>query len=373
MAQLDYVFSNWGGPGWQIINGKFPASLSVNGQTFKFIVILPQFSSGASPSNVDQVITYLISHYQVDSNRIYLTGNSSGGGYCWDYPGASVQYGNRVAAVVPTCAAASYSYQKALNIAAANLPVWATHNAVDNTVSPNITRSFVNGINSVPSPPTPLAKMTIFQDVGHNCADSTFNTTYGLHIYNWMLQYSRASSTLSVSGLDLKASNKDDNKVELDWSTYSETNNRGFEVQRSDDGINFDPIGFIKSQAVSGSGARYTFTDPFPFNGKNYYRLLEVDFNNQAQLSTIEMIQLQKNIPVKVYPNPVNEVLTIYTGERLKNAKLKIINTAGQVVKDFTISGSASNTVSVRNLPAGVYSGQIKEETGVSKFSFVKY
>ncbi len=231
MAQLDYVFSNWGGPGWQIINGKFPASLSVNGQTFKFIVILPQFSSGASPSNVDQVITYLISHYQVDSNRIYLTGNSSGGGYCWDYPGASVQYGNRVAAVVPTCAAASYSYQKALNIAAANLPVWATHNAVDNTVSPNITRSFVNGINSVPSPPTPLAKMTIFQDVGHNCADSTFNTTYGLHIYNWMLQYSRASSTLSVSGLDLKASNKDDNKVELDWSTYSETNNRGFEVQ----------------------------------------------------------------------------------------------------------------------------------------------
>ncbi len=85
------------------------------------------------------------------------------------------------------------------------------------------------------------------------------------------------------------------------------------------------------------------------------------------------MIQLQKNIPVRVYPNPVSEVLTIYTGERLKNAKLKIINTAGQVVKDFTISGSASNTVSVRNLPAGVYSGQIKEETGVSKFSFVKY
>ncbi len=90
-----------------------------------------------------------------------------------------------------------------------------------------------------------------------------------------MLQYSRASSTLSVSGLNLKASNKDDNKVELDWSTYSETNNRGFEVQRSDDGINFDPIGFIKSQAVSGSGARYTFTDPFPFKGKNYYRLLQ--------------------------------------------------------------------------------------------------
>nr|MDQ6890575.1 T9SS type A sorting domain-containing protein [Bacteroidota bacterium] len=119
---------------------------------------------------------------------------------------------------------------------------------------------------------------------------------------------------------------------------------------------------------VSGSGARYTFTDLFPFKGKNYYRLLQTDFNNQTQLSKTEMIQLQKNIPVRVYPNPVSDVLIIYTGVRFKNAKLKIINAAGQVVKDFTISGSASNTVSVRNLPAGVYSGQIKEETGVSKF-----
>ncbi len=193
-AQLDYVFSNWGGPGWQIINGRFPSSITVNGQLFRFIVILPQFNSWASPKGVDDVISYIIAHYKADASRIYMTGNSAGGAYCWDYPGSSVQYGQRLAAVVPTCAAASYNTTKANNIAAANLPVWATHNAVDNTVCPCTTISFVNGINAAPTPPNPLAKKTIFQDVGHNCADSTFNMTYGIGAYAWMLQYKRGGT-----------------------------------------------------------------------------------------------------------------------------------------------------------------------------------
>ncbi|MEP7253091.1 MAG: PKD domain-containing protein [Ginsengibacter sp.] len=193
-SQLDYVFSNWGGPGWQITNGKFPSSITVNGTLFRFIVILPQFSSTASPTGINTLIDYVLAHYKADASRIYLTGNSSGGGYCWDYPGASVQNGLRIAAVVPTCAAASYNTTKANNIAAANLPVWATHNAVDPTVSPNTTRNFVNGINAAPVPPTPRAKMTIFQDQGHNCADSTFNMTYGIGAYAWMLQYRRGSA-----------------------------------------------------------------------------------------------------------------------------------------------------------------------------------
>ncbi|MEP6583533.1 MAG: hypothetical protein ABJA90_04680, partial [Ginsengibacter sp.] len=194
LAQLDYVFSNWGGPGWQIKNGKFPSSLTVNGTLFRFIVILPQFSSGASPKGVDDLISYVIAHYKADASRIYLTGNSAGGAYCWDYPGSSVAYGQRVAAVVPTCAASSYNTTKANNIAAANLPVWATHNKVDQIVCPCTTISFVNGINAAPTPPTPRAKMTIFQDVGHNCADSTFNLTYGIGAYAWMLQYKRGST-----------------------------------------------------------------------------------------------------------------------------------------------------------------------------------
>ena len=54
----------------------------VNGQTFRYIVILPEFKTAASVVDIDHMITYLIAHYKVDPNRVYLTGNNSGGGYC---------------------------------------------------------------------------------------------------------------------------------------------------------------------------------------------------------------------------------------------------------------------------------------------------
>ncbi|MDQ6762094.1 MAG: hypothetical protein M3015_05645, partial [Bacteroidota bacterium] len=247
LAQLDYVFSNWGGPGWQIVNGKFPSSLTVNGQQFRFIVILPQFSSGASPQGVNTLISYVISHYKADSTRIYLTGNSSGGGYCWDYPGANVQYGKRVAAIVPTCAASSYNTTKANNIAAANLPVWATHNAVDNIVCPCTTISFVNGINAALPPPNPLAKKTIFQDVGHNCADSTFNMTYGIGAYAWMLQYSR--STTPPANLPPVANAGNDVAITLPTNS----------VQLNGNG-SYDPDGTIASYSWAKTAGPAQFT-----------------------------------------------------------------------------------------------------------------
>ena len=264
LSQLDNVFSNWGGPGWQIINGKFPSSFTVNGQVFRFIVILPQFTKGASVTDIDNVITYLIAHYRVDPDRVYLTGNSSGGGYCWNYPGAGVQYGRRLAAVIPTCAAATYTDVKAQNIAAANLPVWATHNAIDPTVSPSTTKKFVSGINSSRNPPTPRARITIFQDNSHNCADSTFNpksgvhTSSGLNIYQWLLTNTRANTALSVTGLDFYATKKSGNKIVLEWNTFAEVNNRGFEIQRSGDGIRFDSIGYQASTAAPGNGSPKT-------------------------------------------------------------------------------------------------------------------
>ncbi len=218
LAQLDYVFSNWGGPGWQIKNGKFPSSFTVNGQLFRYLVILPQFSSTPSPANIDQLITYLLAHYQADPNRIYITGNSKGGGYCWDYPGASVQYSQRIAATIPTCAASSYTLTKAQNIAATNLPVWATHNDKDPIVSVYNTINFVNGINNLSSPPTPRALMSIFKEASHNCADSTFNSVYGvrtpkgLNIYEWLLTNSRSSGcnapgTLSMASITSAGAN----------------------------------------------------------------------------------------------------------------------------------------------------------------------
>jgi predicted peptidase len=98
-SQLPLVLHN--GPPKMISQGTFPSSFTVNSQTFSFIVISPQFISWPQPGDIQDVINYLIQHYRIDQNRIYLTGLSMGGGTTWEYAGNQSAYANRLAAIVP--------------------------------------------------------------------------------------------------------------------------------------------------------------------------------------------------------------------------------------------------------------------------------
>ena len=62
------------GPPMLIDRGLFPQTFNVDGQTFSFIVLSPQFSHWPTPNDVNDVINYAKAHYRVDPTRIYLTG-----------------------------------------------------------------------------------------------------------------------------------------------------------------------------------------------------------------------------------------------------------------------------------------------------------
>ena len=83
--------------------GEFPDSFSVNGKSFRFIMICPQFYLLPSVADIDSVINFCIATYKVDLSRVYLTGLSMGGGVTWDYAGNRAANANRLAAVVPVC------------------------------------------------------------------------------------------------------------------------------------------------------------------------------------------------------------------------------------------------------------------------------
>ena len=105
------------GPPKYINDGTFPVSFTVNGQVFKFIVISPQFVGWPSAADVQGVIDYAVGTYRVNTNRIYLTGLSMGGGVTWDYASAGSAFANRLAALLPVCGASGSTPQKAQVIA----------------------------------------------------------------------------------------------------------------------------------------------------------------------------------------------------------------------------------------------------------------
>ncbi len=199
-SDLSTVLRN--GPPKLINNGTFPKSFTVNGATYSFIVISPQFIAWPTALDVQAVIDYAVKTYKVDQTRIYVTGLSMGGGATWDYAAYSQKFGRRVAAILPISGASSPTTKKIDTIAASNLPVWALHNLNDPTVSSNYTINYVNGINAYVPKPSPAARMTIFNASGHDAWTKTYDPSYtenGLNVYQWMLQYQRSSTTTSTN------------------------------------------------------------------------------------------------------------------------------------------------------------------------------
>lgn len=182
------------GPPRLINAGTFPPAFTVNGHSFSFIVLSPQFKNWPGADDINQLITYAIAHYRVDTTRVYLTGLSMGGGVTWDYAGSNKYDAKRVAAILPVCGAASPTRQKADTMAAVNLPVWALHNQNDPTVSSSNSVNFVSYINAATPVPDPAARLTIFPVSGHDAWSKAYDPAYtenGMNVYQWMLQYHR--------------------------------------------------------------------------------------------------------------------------------------------------------------------------------------
>ena len=205
------------GPPKLINNHTFPDSFVVNRQTFRFIVISPQFIKWPQPIDIENVIDYVVTNYKVDINKIYVTGLSMGGGATWNYASNYPGYARRVAAIVPVSGAATPNIYRAKIMANANLPVWAFHNKIDPTVTPNNTIGFVTDMNNSLPAPNPLAKMTIFNASGHDSWTATYNPSYrenGKNVYEWMLQYSR-DTTIPVTSLPPVANAGSDTTINL--------------------------------------------------------------------------------------------------------------------------------------------------------------
>lgn len=172
---------------------KFPANFKVNNKNYSFIVISPQikvWDYKTVAKDVNDMISYAISKYRIDTTRMYVSGLSMGGGYTWDYAGA---YASRIAAIVPICGASGPNDTKAKNMANAKLAVWAFHNDDDPTVASSNSKGYVSKINAL-NPAIP-AKLTLWPTGGHDAWTKALNPTYkenNMNIYEWMLQYSRS-------------------------------------------------------------------------------------------------------------------------------------------------------------------------------------
>jgi trimeric autotransporter adhesin len=178
-------------------------------------------------------------------------------------------------------------------------------------------------------------------------------------------------TVVPIAGLQF-AVQKKDNTALLDFTTFSEQNNKGFEIERSNDGIHFDSLDFVFAKPNAANGATYTFTDINPFKGKNYYRLKQIDLNEKFLYSPLRWINFDKETNITAWPNPTTDILNISTDYNFKNATVTIIAANGQITKQLGLKGNGNLIIPVKELSAGVYRVQIKENEKLINLVFVK-
>jgi hypothetical protein len=177
---------------------------------------------------------------------------------------------------------------------------------------------------------------------------------------------------------------KSGSKNVLKWNTSSESNNSGFEVQRSSDGVNYSPIGFVNSLASGGNSSTelsYGFDDNNPVASKrNFYRLNQKDIDGRSKMSNVVLINGDKPMTIGIggiFPNPASSTVNvIIDAPRRDDVTVVLMDVLGKTIKQKMVNveiGSNTVPVEIGGLASGSYLVKVlcksDCETAVSKFA----
>jgi len=162
-----------------------PPKIVEQQKDFPFIVVSPQCPQDRWWTDETEMLINLlddiVSRYNVDTERIYLTGLSMGGYGTWTLAAA---YPERFAAIAPICGGGErYMADKFKNV-----PVWAFHGAKDNLVPPVKSEEMVNAINARGG----NAKLTVYPDATHDSWTATYDNP---ELYSWFLKHRKNKKT----------------------------------------------------------------------------------------------------------------------------------------------------------------------------------
>lgn len=171
--------------------------------------------------------------------------------------------------------------------------------------------------------------------------------------------------------------------VELNWATTSESNNSGFDVERSSVNGSWTKVGNVAGNGTTSTGQSYSFTDRNVASGNYSYRLKQVDFNGNFEYHNLSN-EVIIGIPTKFdlsqnYPNPFNPSTKIsYDLPVDGKVSLKIFDMSGKeimtLVNEVKTAGYYSVNFNASSLSSGVYFYSLSADnfTATKKMMLIK-
>lgn len=170
--------------------------------------------------------------------------------------------------------------------------------------------------------------------------------------------------------------NCDNDSIVLTWSTAIEVNNRYFTIERSSNGVNWEPVAYINGAGNSTEVHNYSWVDNTPIPGGQsvwYYRLEQTDFNGNTQYFNIVTAGCEQGIDlVNIYPNPAHGYLYYVIGSSSDNVEVEVsvYDMLGRRVKQESLTvqkGTSTYLLDVSLLASAIYNIQITTSNNVRK------
>lgn len=233
-------------------------------------------------------------------------------------------------------------------------------------------------VQQVLAPTTPTPSANSFGGIAFNSTGQIFISTNPPDDKLYRLNNDRSFTllgTFSVSGVgnDLTSCNfpfivlpvtwesftaelNADKQVVLNWAVSQQSNNKGYYIEGSADGIHYETLGFVPNDIKQSGPAKYTFVHSRPLNGKHFYRIKQVDLDENTSYSEVRVIDVKSNIHIELSPNPATDHIQIRLSTSLLNsqAKAQIFDFSGKLIWENGLS-LGLNRIDITPFPKGSY------------------
>jgi Secretion system C-terminal sorting domain len=159
------------------------------------------------------------------------------------------------------------------------------------------------------------------------------------------------SAALPIELLSFKAKPIGEHAL-LNWETLTEKNNKGFNIERSNDGVFWNKIGWVNGNGTTESSQKYHFLDEKTQKANNYYRLGQEDTDGKITFSNIEIINFKTKIvgTVNIFPNPASVLINLQWSEAInEELTLTLIDITGKVILNDKVFINDKHTLELSN------------------------
>jgi hypothetical protein len=171
-----------------------------------------------------------------------------------------------------------------------------------------------------------------------------------------------AATVLPITALKFNAYENNGVGI-LEWSTDQEINNKGFEVEKSLDGITFNKLNFIAAKGNASTTTRYSLQDK-NLTDIQYYRLKQIDKDEKYSYSNVVLVKGKPGRQrILFISNPFSTELKITMANKVIGSMvIELLDATGKTISKRNVAANGVNLFTIPlpgNIAKGIYFVQV--------------